>query len=455
MIESEEDLKKNAEYVQHEWSGIIVKVDGNQEPTNQTTILAYQDEKERKVSSKVLMVLVAALILIPIASTLTFASSLWFMTALAGMILGVILVRKELGLTGEKVEEFCRSGKNTDCGKVLESDAATIWKGVKLTDMVNGYFAAQLLMILVATQGGIATDLLASLGLISWLALPMIIYSYYYQGVVTKKWCKLCILVTAVLLGQGILSLFLLSPFENNFSLNPLVLSYSGILILSFIGLAAYLKQNFKKAKDLESENLLAMRVVKSPAVFHSLLSKERMASLQEFTHQMVMGDVNAQHTLYLTLNLSCEPCRKTFNKLTEVLKRQNLRVNLTLAPNGQVLNGLTDNEYFTQYWVDNVSRSDDAPSKTLEMMKDWYDNIESKEIFRKAYPLQSDELSKEAAKLIDEQGTWMMLNGVQRSPTMFFNLRNMPPHYRMDMLAPALQYILAELPVPVQQQLV
>ena len=448
IINDEADYKKVASHLKHEWSGIVIKVDEGQELEKETVRKAAQKEKDKKLGAKALIGLGAVALLAPMLSVITLPMALWLITALMGLAVGLVLASKELGLTGSKVEEFCKSGKNSDCTGVLKSDAATIWKGIKLTDMVNGYFAAQLAALLLIDITGVTTGL-TSLALISVLVLPMIIYSYYYQGVVTKKWCKLCLLVTAVLLMQGALALSLYKPFALEATdLAPS--AYVSVLILLFIGLATSFKAQWQQTKDLAEENNLAMRIVKSPTAFNALMAKEPYARPQEFRYDMLVGNAEAGHSLYLSLNLNCNPCSKTFDKLYEVMQdySHKLKVHLTFAPNSQITEGFSDNEYFTQLWLEQIQGTANETAKTLNLLHAWYNKVDAGS-FRKQYPLKSEDLSAKTLALIDEQVNWNYQNGVKTAPTMFFNMRHLPPYYRMDMLAQALPYILNELPVP------
>lgn len=456
LIESDADLTDKAEYLKNAWSGIIIKVDDEQQLTNDSHQKEFNKEHNRKLGSKALVVLGVLALTIPVLGALSWVTGLWFLTAVIGLAIGMVLVRKELGLTGIKVEEFCRAGKNSDCGEVLESDAATIWRGIKLTDMVIGYFSFQLLMVLLASWAPSSITTLVHLGVISWLALPMVLYSYYYQGVVTKKWCKLCLLVTFVLISQGAMSVYLYAPLQSEVLWAPQAIALALVLLPLAIGLTTYLKTKFAENQKLVSEHVLAMRIVQSPNVFTAQISQESNASPQAFDHHITLGNPAAPHQLLLSLNLNCEPCRDLYHKLYEVLQEigDQFSVSLTFAPNNK-RDGIADNEYMIQYWLENVRGKEDETHLTAELLKAWYKKIDSKS-FRKSHPLKATEMSKETQRLIEDHMAWSQLNGVERSPTMFLNRRLVPMNYRMELLAPTLRYLLADLPKPqVQAQTV
>jgi len=70
---------------------------------------------------------------------------------------------------------------------------------------------------------------LPSLAILSFCALPYILFSVYYQWQVAKQWCVLCLTVQTILFAEGIAN-FTLSGFSNL----SLYASLMGQLLLSF-----------------------------------------------------------------------------------------------------------------------------------------------------------------------------------------------------------------------------
>lgn len=451
LVKSEKDLTDHEPMLKGGWSGIIIKAEEEQFALSSANKKHFKEERDRKLGRSLLIVLAVIALLIPLLTSATLASALWLTTAIAGLTLGGLLVSKELGKAGEKLDEFCSNGKNSDCNTILESDAATLWRGIKLTDMVMGYFAFQVVALLIAALAPSESKVLSHMGYLSWLALPMVIYSYYYQGLVTRLWCKLCLIVSVVLLVQGGMSFFFypVSEFGSGFQVETL--AYMAFVMALFIGLANVLRSRIAEQIELSRDHINAMRIVQSPSVFLSLLSKEPYVSPQQFSRNMTLGNPEAPHSFYLNLSPSCKPCRDWYFQLYEVLQDQaeSFKVQLTFAPSHHETAGIFEHEYIVQYWLENLAGLPDETQKTADFLYEWYSRTDS-ESFQEKHPLKTAQLSDVTRQVLEEQKAWAQSNRVDRSPVMTLNQRLLPGAYhRMEVMAPAMKYILEELPVP------
>ena len=89
---------------------------------------------------------------------------------------------------------FCSGGtEKKDCDAVLTSKGAELLKGYKLSDFSLLYFIILSFLTFVQIQNPNISFI------ISVIALPITIYSIYYQYFILKKWCLLCLTIVGVL----------------------------------------------------------------------------------------------------------------------------------------------------------------------------------------------------------------------------------------------------------------
>jgi len=83
--------------------------------------------------------------------------------------------------------------KQKDCNNILESKAARLFGTISLSEIGFGYFATNLLLLLLYPAS------LPAIALLNILTLPFTLWSVWYQGAKAKQWCALCLIVLALL----------------------------------------------------------------------------------------------------------------------------------------------------------------------------------------------------------------------------------------------------------------
>src|SRR5690606_16295779 len=108
------------------------------------------------------------------------------------------------GQRNEVIDTLCSFGKQSDCKAIINDKAAHVYGWISLADAGLIYFLAHLMaMVVLSSAPG---TLPAVFGLLSMLTIPVCGYSIYYQWVVAKKWCPVCLGIVAVLLAAFALS---------------------------------------------------------------------------------------------------------------------------------------------------------------------------------------------------------------------------------------------------------
>ena len=195
----------------------------------------YSTEKSKYYAKKFIEKIPLLLIVLSISIVLiTFIKSLISLYAflyIFGLGFGSLVCAKLINYEATDynslfMEKFCPAGKKTDCSTVLQSSANNIL-GIQLSTIGLAYFGGTMITLLCSGIANIEYFQVAAL--INVCALPFIIYSLYYQIVVLKHWCVVCLTVLALLL-----FLFVISILGNFICLNPcLIIKAIPFVILS------------------------------------------------------------------------------------------------------------------------------------------------------------------------------------------------------------------------------
>lgn len=444
LIENVDDIKRNEKEL-HYWDGVILQAESTQETIDKDNNRVYSEERLTKLFKIIFICVAGATILLPFFNAITWFSAILLISATSGVIVGYFLIAKDLGIKYQAIESFCNAGKNTNCDKILNSEDSKILGLLKFSDAVIIYFVFQTitLSLLTASQN-LATSLFSILCFLSLLTIPTVIFSIHYQYARAKTWCKLCLIVDALLSIQALLFVY---AFDSDIIQIQNVTIFSIIISLSILLLVSTSFLLFKgiveKLNKSEQTELKAFRVKNSISVFTHLLYQQRKIDDTSFTPELLIGRPNAPIKLMMASNLYCNPCKEQHKKAAQLIANYPDKINLSirfLLSGKDVDQNPTTNQYILQYWKQNIyARSNE--SETLEkLMHDWY-SLMDLERFKIEYPLNM-EIDNSVKELEASHIDWVKDSGVTHTPKFFINGHELPKDYGLEdllMLAPGL----------------
>jgi protein-disulfide isomerase/uncharacterized membrane protein len=409
-------------------------------------------ETVQKILSVALLSAITGLLLLAAAEWFSWWYVTFIMTALAGGVVGYLLIGKDIGVTYSPVESFCRAGKRSNCDAVLNSEAARLFGRVSLSDAVAGYFLFQILVLGLFIPYSQASDsFLLALAVLSVSAVPVVFYSLYYQSIRAKTWCRLCLIVDAALLVQaGLFAYLVYSGIIGISFVEPYPVVISLLLFLLVITCVLLLKDTLKNAKESERNEIQALRVKNSPEVFTNLLFREKKVDTTPFERELLIGNQDAPVRITMAASLRCGPCKDGFEKTLQVVKtfpdKANLAVRFKhyLTDNGQ---SISDQNPLLTYWLHHIYGKDHESERTANLIRDWYSQMDN-EKFKAKYSTGIDGLSFEVEKSVNDHNNWFETSDVQGTPTFFMNGYQLPRQYRIEDLIHLVVGFSEEIPV-------
>jgi len=390
-IKDQESLISQSESLKH-WSGVIIKA----EKTNEITDLEHNKEFTKDVILKIVAVLflisLSVTIIYPLIVMFSLMHSTLLLTSIGGVIIEFLLVAKDLGMNFKAVESFCSVTKDINCDIVLNSDYSNVFGNVKISDFVISYFVFQLIIIgFITPFVDNPSSYLLVLAVISLFTIPIISLSIYYQYVKIENWCKLCLLVSGVLIIQS--CLFIFGYFQNYYSfgsfyfLTTLFLFLISIIVTSSVMI---LKIKLSSINESLQNEVHSNRIKYDPRVFTHLLFTGRQVDIISFKNEMIIGNENAPIKLVMASNLFCDPCKKSHIELNDLITTYPDKV--CFINHFLPLNNLNKIEidpwvYIMKYWYKHIQNKPNESMKTAKFIHDWY---EAKDIerFQIQYPM-------------------------------------------------------------------
>lgn len=129
-----------------------------------------------------------------LTASLSFSLALYATMLLAGCIVCGLLLMHEHNAYNPVVRSACGGGKKMNCDAVLSSPGSAV-AGIPWSVIGEAYFLGSLISILVS---GLDTRVFTVLSYVNLLALPYTAYSLYYQKMVVKQWCPMCLSVLTI-----------------------------------------------------------------------------------------------------------------------------------------------------------------------------------------------------------------------------------------------------------------
>jgi uncharacterized membrane protein len=301
------------------WSGIVLLAEKNKKSIEPN----FKEHKKKNLLhfSQYILLTIGALSLFALAYienklfTNLGLNSLLFVN-LIGVIVGFLLVLKQMNFHGEYVDKICSLFSKSGCNDVLESKAAKLFGVFGWSEIGLGYFVANVLTILFLPK------MVIYLAIINLFTLPYAFWSVWYQKFKAKQWCPLCLITQVVLwLIFGVNMIFGYLTIAD-FSLLDLIITGSVIAILILI--INILVPKLSKDKQTENINHEINSIKANEDVFKILLQQQPRFEVSENLSQICFGNSNALLKVTILTNPYCNPCATIHERIEKLLEVTN-----------------------------------------------------------------------------------------------------------------------------------
>ncbi|WP_458627593.1 vitamin K epoxide reductase family protein [Winogradskyella sp. PC D3.3] len=358
-------------------------------------------------------------------TTTEIANYFFLFISVIGVYITTTILKQEQGESTILGNAFCSNPtEKKNCNAVLSSKGATILKGLKLSDLSFIYF----------TGLGLATSILIISNIsifipqtISLIALPITLYSIYYQSLVIKKWCFLCLCIIGLMWFQAGLATI-------NFSVNY---EFTSILItiLSFTSISALWllsSKSYKENKALNTVKLEYFKLKRNFELFNNQLSKSKIINTQiDDIKEIVYGNINSHFNITIISNPMCGHCKAVHNLVNQILKQYSDSVKLIIRFNVDQKDPSNSSVKITTRLLELYHTKE--PKLSLKAMNDIYGNYSSEQWLKKW-----DECAqpKDYLLTLKNEHSWCTKSSINFTPEILINGQSYPRLYeRSDLI--------------------
>jgi len=396
------------------FTGIILAVekDENIKPANNNRVFNYI----------FLTLLVFSSLFIFFQSTSSVTSYLLLSLSIIGILISISIVKQEFGIKNTIGDAFCSSNdEKKDCNAVLTSKGATIFKNYKLSDLSLIYFVGLSFSIFFLSIQNLSLNIVFLIGLISF---PITIYSIYYQAIVVKKWCLLCLSIAGLLWISAALP-FMFSNFTTSFQLIELLTV--AISFLLFFNIWSYIKPKYTEALDNKKSKIDYYKFKRKYSLFSTLLkSNPSINTTIHNSKEIIFGNKDSNLEIVIITNPFCGHCKPVHKIIDDILHQYSNQVKIIIRFNINTEDLESDLSKITMNLLKIYLQK--GPETCLTAMTEIYNKLSATKWLDKWQDLDLD--TDLYLETFNKQKTWCSDNKINFTPEILINGYSFPKEY-------------------------
>lgn len=402
-----------------QFTGIIVAVEKTDQPVEK------MDDGNIK-NILLLSLFSVTLLLLYINNETTLFNYIFSILSIIGGIASYSILKQELGQSTAIGNAFC-SGNNDkkDCDAVLNSKGAEVIKGHKLSDLSIIYFSS-------LTIASFFLSNINPLLIISLLALPITIYSIYYQYKIVKTWCMLCLSIVGVLWLQAAIVFLINGDFTTLLNLTPKDILITTASFLAIYLAWSYIKPLINNVIQLHKDKIASVKFKRNFNLFNNLLQKSSTLNTNiQNSKEIVLGNKNSNLEIIVITNPFCGHCKPVHKIINDVLKKYSNLVKIIIrfnVPTNDSENNsvVVTNKLLELYNEADINTFENAIDEIYDGMK--YDTWVSK--WGKVKNINT------YLTILEKQKQWCNDNAINFTPEILINGKSFPKEYdRVDLV--------------------
>lgn len=236
-----------------------------------------------------------------------------------GVLISCVMLWSTIDLDNPFLRNLCGITNGTNCNNILDSKASRFCGWFTWSEIGLVYFSGGLLSLLTSINLPSVT-ILGFVVALNLITIPYTLFSLYYQAIVAKRWCLLCLIVQIIFwveLSVGF-------PILLNASLNLDVYALSALCLCFLLPsmLWAFVKEPLKQSVRVYPL-LRELNRTKFNYGYVTSLFNNNPIMPPKFDGMLMpsIGNPNSQHTLTVVTNPVCGPCAKAHAQLEALIK--------------------------------------------------------------------------------------------------------------------------------------
>lgn len=394
------------------WNGIVIVIEPNETISNK---YSNTDLKWLYYSLPLVTLLITSIFY----NSYDIGGAILLITSIAGLVFGVFIIQEQLGFRNKMISKFCNITSDGSCNSVISSEKGKINKWINFSDLPILFFGSNVTSLFLNPINSAN-----QIGLLSLVALPIIIYTVWIQKIQLKKWCLLCLVISSVIVLQSVLWIFKKEQFSNITFSGLYFYLFSVLFIMSFW---LILRHTLISKIEAKKEVSKLKKLQRNYAVLN-LLSKE-VAVLKGLDKLEGIRFGNQDAAVHVTIIISpnCKYCDKAFKEALELVTQYSEKVFLKVLYNINPEND--DNPYKTV--VERLLEINNSNTAlAAEALIDWH--IKKIGLKKWKEKWKTNFITSKVNQQIEQQYHWCRENEFNYTPVKMINDKLLPDEYEI-----------------------
>ncbi|MGR3854525.1 thioredoxin domain-containing protein [Chryseobacterium indologenes] len=275
---------------------------------------------------------------------------------------------------------------------------------------------------------------------IFYLFIPVSFVSLYYQVIVIKKLCPVCIGIILCVYAQLALLFFLPNSLIN---INPFSIALYGLFVLASALFLLYLKEKINWNNKLKEEIVKSSRFKRNYTFFRNNLSIQKKTLNDDFLSSFNFGNSDSNLTLTLVTNPSCKYCKEFYPTFMRIINNYSHKINIRLVLDAD-LDNFSEELRTTYINMACIYENSEDKNTFFVALEEWYTIRTDKNgistwnnKYSHLFTNQDNVIS-----ILNYQKKWRNINDINFTPDIFINGYQYPIEYdRAD-----LEYFISEM---------
>jgi len=397
------------------WDGIIVAVEKDE---------TVKEESATNTSKILQWVLICVGLGVGIAllnKALLFEGMHYFLSTV-GLILGVLIVGHSLGIESSSTASICNLSEKTSCDAVLNSKGAKLGGILTLSDASIIAFGSYVLLYCFALLSGI--DIRSVITSLSLLAVPFVLYSIYYQGVVLKKWCPLCLGIAGVILLQSAV-VFITGNTTSFLAISVEEISLYALSTVLIVSVWFLIKPLLQKKVSLDVLKIESNKFKRNFSIFNTLLKEnDHVENDIQLPKEIVLGNRDAPLEVVLVTSPLCYYCKDAHTDIENILKQSSNDIKVIVRFNVRVEDKEDQGFLVTSHLLHAFNTQGELGC--IKMMHEVYKhNVDLKQWLK-----QQNDFDADYTDVLSAQKDWCTRNNINFTPALYIQGNQYPREY-------------------------
>ncbi len=410
-------------------NGVILMAEAN--PQSREIDYTSNRTKELILNIRFPFIAITALILITSLFYYQWSTNLTYnfflITKFSGTLISSLLLWQSIDKNNPFIQNLCQINGRADCKGILNSDAAKVSSWLSWSEIGFFYFAGGFIALIIEP---------ATIFSLSYLAVPAIIYSIwsvYYQTLVAKQWCMLCLLIQLIICSEFAVSLFnLLGPEYIHFNdLHNFWFLLQGSL--AAIVFWVFFKPFFQSKQEIDFVKKDLRRFKYNAEIFLGLLHNQPpLKYVSKEMGAIIWGNPEAEHTITIVTNPLCQPCAKTHKTIHKLLATcTNLNCQVIFSTNGA-----------NRHKREMIARAilSFPEEEQADALNKWFEDKDHNVEHWQTYYNSSK--NEEINNILANQQEWCLASEITATPSIFIDGFKLPEIYRLEELGGILKQL-------------